>query len=87
MSSLVPHYIWVDEEVESTTPAPLTDHERQLLMEYKAKEAMEAAAGGAGGGGGKTEGDMYEEAVPCHGDEFLHRIITVMQENPGQILR
>ena len=36
----------------------------------------------ATGGGG---GEVYEEALPSHGDRFLHSLLTVIQRNPGQV--
>ena len=41
---------------------------------------------GGGGGGGSGE-DGYERALPSHGDEFAHKLISVVQKNPGQVLR
>jgi len=79
---LVPHYIWVEEE--GFSPPPLSEHERQLLLEYKAKEAVEGVTGEAGG---KAEADTYEQERPSHGDEYFHKLVTVIQNNPGQILR
>jgi pre-rRNA-processing protein TSR4 len=79
-----PFYIWVQEE--SLTPR-ISEHEMSLLMEYKAKEALdhvvESGKASKTGGGG----DTYEKTVPSHGDEFFHKFISVIQNNPGQILR
>ena len=79
-----PFYIWVQEE--SLTPR-ISEHERSLLMEYKAKEALDHVvdSGKASKNGGG--GDTYEKTVPSHGDEFFHKFISVIQNNPGQILR
>lgn len=84
---LVPHYIWVEEE--AFAPPALSEHERQLLLEYKAKEAVEGVVAEGGGTGGKAEADrdMYEQEMPSHGDEYFHKLVTVIQNNPGQILR
>ena len=40
----------------------------------------------SGGGGGSGE-DGYERALPSHGDELAHKLISVVQKNPGQVLR
>jgi hypothetical protein len=39
------------------------------------------------GSGGSTGDDRYEKALPTHGDEFAHKLISAVQKNPGQILR
>ena len=98
----------------------LTDHERQLLLEYKAKETaggakisvpgLEQLPGGqeeqhekdgsrnknkankAKSLGSKTaaaaqDADGYEKAMPKHGDALWHKFVSVVQENPGQMLR
>jgi hypothetical protein len=47
-------------------------------------------ADGSGAAGGRTSGggeDGYERALPSHGDEFAHKLISAVQKNPGQILR
>eukprot|EP00092_Neocalanus_flemingeri_P022608 GFUD01024521.1.p1 GENE.GFUD01024521.1~~GFUD01024521.1.p1 ORF type:complete len:440 (-),score=140.18 GFUD01024521.1:448-1767(-) len=78
-----PFYIWVQEE--SLTPK-MSEHEMSLLMEYKAKEALDHVVESSGKGG-NTGGDTYEKTVPSHGDEFFHKFISIIQNNPGQILR
>merc|ERR1711892_45395 len=77
-----PFYIWVQEEAMTQKAS---EHEMSLLMEYKAKEAIEHVVGA--GKGSKTGSDTYEKSVPSHGDEFFHKFISVIQNNPGQILR
>jgi len=77
-----PFYIWVQEE--SLTPK-ISEHEMSLLMEYKAKEALDHVV--ESGKASKTGGDTYEKTIPSHGDEFFHKFISVIQNNPGQILR
>ena len=80
---IVPFYIWVEEEKEATEE--MTDKELELINQYKAKEAVEAVQnGGKTAGGG---GDQYERGVPCHGDEYFHKFVSVIRLNPGQILR
>ena len=31
--------------------------------------------------------DVYEKSVPSHGDEYFHKFLSVIGQNPGQILR
>jgi len=78
-----PFYIWVQEE---TFTSEVFDHEMCLLNEYKAKEALEHVVDG-GGKGSKTGVDTYEKAIPSHGDEYFHKFISMIQSNPGQVLR
>jgi len=77
-----PFYIWVEEE--SLTPK-ISEHEMSLLMEYKAKEALDHVVETSGKN--KAGGDSYEKTLPSHGDDFFHKFISVIQNNPGQILR
>jgi len=77
-----PYYVWVQEE---TTTQEVFDHEMSLLNEYKAKEALDHVVDG--GKGSKAVSDTYEKVVPSHGDEYFHKFITVIQNNPGQVLR
>jgi hypothetical protein len=68
--------------------AALTEHERQLLLDYKDKEAHEAkkcTVEGKSSGGGEV--DAYEKVLPKHGDALFHKFVSVIQENPGQVLR
>ena len=47
-----------------------------------------AAAGAARGGcGGGADADVYEKVLPKHGDALFHKFVSVIQENPGQVLR
>lgn len=89
-----PCWLFVQEETFTSSgsgSAPehaLTDHERELLLEYKMKESKlsdEKAIGGAVGGG--KDADGYEKVLPKHGDAFFHKMKTVIEENPGQVLR
>lgn len=88
-----PLYLAVEEEVTSSSHATqnLTEHERQLLLEYKVKETEEQARkrpaeaskavmvdGGA---------DGYEKVKPKHGDVAFHKYLSVINKNPGQVLR
>ena len=85
------HYLWVGEEKEGDTDRgeALKDEER-LLQEYKAREALECAMGQGGGKGGakssSSGGEGWEKVVPSHGDELLHKMVEVIQKNPGQVL-
>ena len=31
--------------------------------------------------------DVYEKSIPSHGDEFFHKFVSVIGQNPGQVLR
>jgi len=73
---LTSRYIWVGEEA-SSAPVP-SQHEINLLNQLKNE-------GGLDGGGGGV--DVYEKAVPRHGDEFTHKLVSTVQKNPGQVLR
>jgi len=84
------HYLWVGEEKESDIKREETKKdEERLLQEYKAREALETAMGqgGRGGGGGVKGGEGWEKVIPTHGDELLHKMVEVIQKNPGQVLR
>ena len=71
----------------------MTDHEKELLDEYKKREGVDQAAAAAGKqlGGGKAGGpdgsDVYENVLPKHGDALFHKMMSVISQNPGQILR
>jgi len=80
------HYLWVGEETEG---GEIGKDEERLLQEYKAREALENAMGQGGkceakGGSG---GEGWEKVVPTHGDELLHKMVEIIQKNPGQVLR
>lgn len=86
-------YLYVEEEtLEKQDSTSLTDHERQLLLEYKAKEAenMRMEASNPRRGASKAEdssGDGYEKALPKHGDLWVYKFISILQEYPGQLIR
>ena len=84
---IVPFYMWVEEEQKAEEEA--MDHEMRLLNEYKAREAIEAVQGDSRETKKKsqTAGDVYEKSVPSHGDEYFHKFLSVIGQNPGQILR
>lgn len=52
-----------------------------------AAAAGAAAGAGAGRGGGGADADGYEKVLPKHGDALFHKFVSVIQENPGQVLR
>jgi len=80
-----PFYIAVDEEHQNSESS-MTAHERKLLEDYKKSESgKEDCTSGGSGGGGST--DVYENVLPKHGDALFHRMMTVINQNPGQILR
>lgn len=88
-------YISVDEE-RSSSPM-ITEHVRELLQEYQKHEEVKTSPdspmghGAAGGGGAQQpvpmEQELYEKAIPIHGDLMFHNFMSKLQENPGQILR
>ena len=80
------HYLWVGEEGEGGRGEAVKDEER-LLQEYKAREALEGAMGQGGKGEAKggSGGEGWEKVVPTHGDELLHKMVEVIQKNPGQV--
>ncbi|KAH8311078.1 hypothetical protein KR044_004141 [Drosophila immigrans] len=70
------------------------DHIRDLYQEYKlqdehpARSPVAAASAAAGGGdAGDEQQELYEKALPAHGDVVFHNFITTIQQNPGQLLR
>ena len=84
----------------------LSEHERQLLLEYKTKEALDSEEesfssksstqknSSNGGKQGKVAvpskpplTDSYEKVVPRHGDMGFHKFLSVIQKNPGHVLR
>ena len=91
-----PYFLSVDEEfINDSTD----DHEQQLLAQYKSndlqegenvqkpleskysthKSKRESASNGTL--------DSYEKSKPKHGDVFLHKMITTINKNPGQVIR
>jgi len=83
---IVPFYMWVEEEQEAEEEA--MDHEMRLLNEYKAREAIETVQGDTREKKkSQTAADVYEKSVPSHGDEYFHKFLSVIGQNPGQILR
>ena len=91
-----PYFLSVDEEFMNVS----TDHhEQQLLAKYKSndlqdgenvqkqlepkysaqKSKRETASNGTL--------DSYEKSKPKHGDVFLHKMITTINKNPGQVIR
>jgi len=89
---IAPHYLWVGEETEgSNGKGEILKDEERLLQEYKAREALEVAMGQGGKGGdwgkGGSGGEGWEKVIPSHGDDLLHKMVEVIQRNPGQVLR
>lgn len=91
--SLKPIYLAVDEETDwqQSYNADLSDHERQLLLEYKTKEAVDEMdheeTGAKRKGGKNSSSESYEKVAPRHGDVGFHKFLSVIQRNPGQVLR
>ena len=86
----LPLYLAVEEE-KSKNEQDLSEHERQLLLEYKTREAVEdmkenkqrkqQPSSQAPGDG------FYEKVAPRHGDLGFHQFLSVIQKNPGHVLR
>ncbi len=81
-------YLAVDEE-RFAAATGLTEHEKQLLRDYQEKEHLtggesnsEPKQGSKGG-----DADRYEKVLPKHGDVLFHKFVSVVQQNPGQVLR
>ena len=58
---------------------------KALFVLYQEREGEVVAAAGAAKGGGGA--DVYEKVLPMHGDALFHKFVSVIQENPGQVLR
>ena len=84
-----PYFLSVDEEFINDSA---DNHEQQLLAKYKSndlqegenlqkphKNKRESASNGTL--------DSYEKSKPKHGDIFLHKMITTINKNPGQVIR
>ena len=84
-----PYFLSVDEEVINDSA---DNHEQQLLAKYKSndlqegenlqkplKNKRESVSNGTL--------DSYEKSKPKHGDVFLHKMITTINKNPGQVIR
>ena len=75
----------------------MSEHERQLLLEYKTKEALEEESsktpknrqsqGKVAVPASKPLTDSYEKVAPRHGDIGFHKFLSVIQKNPGHVLR
>ena len=93
-----PLYLAVEEEnhLDKTSISQqkdLSDHERQLLLEYKTKEALEDSEnsrkkqGKKGAASTQSQSDSYEKVAPRHGDMGFHKFLSTIQKNPGHVLR
>ena len=78
----------------------MSEHERQLLLEYKTKEALEEESSKTPKNrqsqgkvavpvsqSSKPLTDSYEKVAPRHGDMGFHKFLSVIQKNPGHVLR
>ena len=86
----------VDEElaIESDN---YSDHELQLLKEYRSKEVENDDSNYDSKKDNKrsknksksaaVSSDGYEKSAPRHGDILLHKMISTIKRNPGQVLR
>lgn len=64
----------------------MSDHERDLLQDYSLKEDF-LDDRGQKSQAGSSNTDVYEKAVPKHGDLWFHKFLSVIQKNPGQVVR
>jgi hypothetical protein len=39
------------------------------------------------GGSSSSGTDVYEKTLPKHGDRWFHKFVSVVQKNPGQVIR
>ena len=96
---LTSYFIAVDEEI-AIKSEQYGDHELQLLMEYKSKEVENEDGYNSERKDKKSHkdktknsqlsqqsSDRYEKAIPKHGDVLLHKMISTIKQNPGQVLR
>ena len=96
---LTSYFIAVDEEI-SIKSEQYGDHELQLLMEYKSKEVenedcviserkekKQHKDKTKNSQLSQQSSDRYEKAIPKHGDVLLHKMISTIKRNPGQVLR
>ena len=80
------YFIAVEEE-STSNQSDLSEHERQLLIDYKTKESIaevEDEKGNKKVGNGQ---DGYEKVLPRHGDVGFYKFITTINKYPGHILR
>ncbi len=75
-------YLAVDEEPNEAYQQNvgenfLSEHEKKLLSEYKQVRSEDASG----------DKDGYEKVAPRHGDVAFHKFLSVIQKNPGQVLR
>lgn len=86
-----------NKEYDSYGGSLSSEHIRELYQEYKKRDETAlspGAASGSGNGGGLAAGagtpedaEIYEKALPAHGDLMFHYFLSTIQQNPGQILR
>merc|ERR1712150_425692 len=94
-----PYFLSVDEELTNETDHE-GDHALQLYMDYKSKElendddvsngkkvknTLSQKPKTANLSQGSSDG--YEKTIPKHGDVLLHKMISTIKRNPGQVLR
>ncbi len=77
-------YLYVEEERDKEVNRE-SEHETRLAEEYKVSSA--AAMVEELRGNDQTEDGRYEKSVPKHGDVLFHKFVSVLQRNPGQVIR
>ena len=81
------------DQTSNSQQKDLSDHERQLLLEYKTKEALDESAEKSAASkkvqtsSAGPQTDSYEKVKPRHGDIGFHKFLSVIQKNPGHVLR
>ena len=75
----------------------LQEYKAREALEAAMGQGAKGGDGGKGGSGERvvgfirfqlpcTGGEGWEKVIPSHGDELLHKMVEVIQRNPGQVL-
>ena len=86
------YFIAVEEE-SRIDHSDLSEHERQLLIDYKTKESTAGDEYEDHEKGRKKQKnsndaqDGYEKVIPKHGDVGFYKFVSAINENPGHVLR
>ena len=87
------YFIAVEEE-SRIDHSDLSEHERQLLIDYKTKESTAGDEYEDHEKGSKKQNknsndaqDGYEKVKPKHGDVGFYKFVSAINKNPGHILR
>lgn len=83
-------FIYVEEEKNNFLyqNQNLSDHIRDLIQEYQqCDEICKTNPESPTITGNDFEQETYEKTIPLHGDVMFHNFISVIQKNPGHIVR